>query len=151
MFGLWVKIILNPILGIFPTATTNSISYGRIGANYYFRFMKTLVYLLSSIVLLACGNDNNLNEEELRTYLMGGKWCRTDNKSKCLVFGKDYIIRSSKSGSTTPNSIIISKIDIEGQIIYVNVANNFVFKFQVLGENKINTTVGGETYTLIRN
>ncbi len=113
--------------------------------------MKTLVYLLSSIVLLACGNDNNLNEEELRTYLMGGKWCRTDNISKCLEFGKDYIIRSSKSGSTTPNSIIISKIDIEGQIIYVNVANNFVFKFQVLGENKINTTVGVETYTLNRN
>ena len=25
------------------------------------------------------------------------------------------------------------------------------FKFQVLGENKINTTVGGETYSLERN
>ena len=130
---------------------TNSISYGRIGAKYYFRYVKNLLCLFVSIILLACGNTNNLNEEELRTYLIGGKWCRTDNKSKCLDFGKDYIIRSSKSGSTTPNSIIISKIDIEGQIIYVNVANNFVFKFKVLGENKIKTTVGGETYTLIRN
>jgi len=135
----------------FPTATTNRISYGRIGAKYYFRYMKKILCISASIILLACGKDNKLNEEELRTYLMGGRWCRTDNKSKCLEFGKDYIIRSSKSGSTTPNSIIISKIDIEGQIIYVNVANNFVFKFQVLGENKINTTVGGETYTLNRN
>ena len=61
--------------------------------------MKTLLYLLASIILLACGNNNKLNEEELRTHLLGGKWCRTDNKSKCLEFGKDYIIRSSKSAN----------------------------------------------------
>ena len=118
---------------------------------YIFWFLAVGISAAALGYMFGLGDANKLNEEELRTHLLGGKWCRTDNKSKCLEFGKDYIIRSSKSGSTTPNSIIISKIDIESQIIYVNVANNFVFKFQVLGENKINTTVGGETYTLNRN
>ena len=54
--------------------STNSISYGRIGAKYYFRYVKNLLCLFVSIILLACGNTNNLNEEELRTYLIGGKW-----------------------------------------------------------------------------
>jgi hypothetical protein len=45
---------LKSILGIFSTAThTNSISYGRIGAKYYFRYMKKYIFWFLAVGISA--------------------------------------------------------------------------------------------------
>ena len=114
--------------------------------------MKTLLYLLASIVLLACSDDNKLNEEELRTYLIGGKWvndisaCTFSDKytaDSVLMFSakvkwpsiddtisvaQDY---DSQFGSYAYK---IAKIDVANQTIYFNAGKDTV-PFKVIAKD----------------
>ena len=115
--------------------------------------MKNLLCLFVSIILLACGNTNNLNEEELRTYLIGGKWI--DGVSSGCIFSDKYTadsvlmlkheIKWPSMGDTISvaqdydsqygsYAYKIAKIDVANQTIYFNAGKDTV-PFKVIAKD----------------